>query len=129
MSLGLNIPIMGRWVTRPRVELAKVQERLAQNQQDVTKQILRQNIEQAVLDMNATADKFSAAQQQVESLTASFSVVESKLNAGTANIFEYSLAKANLAKAQANAIQANYQFIMQQRLLQYYRQGNWNGIF
>lgn len=129
MSLGLNIPIMGRWVTRPRVELAKVQERLAQNQQDVTKQILRQNIEQAVLDMNATADKFSAAQQQVESLTASFSVVESKLNAGTANIFEYSLAKANLAKAQANAIQANYQFIMQQRLLQYYRQGNWEGIF
>ncbi|WP_221393957.1 TolC family protein [Dyadobacter sp. NIV53] len=129
VNLGLNIPIMGRWVTRPRVELAKVQERLAQNQQDVTQQILRQSIEQAVLDMNAAADKHSAAQGQVESLTASFAVVESKLNAGTANIFEYSLAKANLAKAQANAIQAKYQFLMQQRLLQYYRQGNWEGIF
>lgn len=129
VNLGLNIPIMGRWVTRPRVEYAKVQERIAQNQQDVTQQILRQNIEQAVLDMNAAADKHSAAQGQVESLTASFAVVESKLNAGTANIFEYSLAKANLAKAQANAIQAKYQFLMQQRLLQYYRQGNWEGIF
>ena len=129
MNLGLNIPIMGRWVTRPRVELAKVQERLAQNQQDVTQQLLRQSIEQAVLDMRATEDRFSAAQGQVESLTASFAVVESKLNAGTANIFEYSLAKANLAKAQANAIQAKYQFLMQQRLLQYYRQGNWEGIF
>jgi outer membrane protein len=129
MNLRLNIPIMGRWVTRPRVEFAKVQERLAQNQQETTKQILRQAIEKAVLDMNAATDKFSAAQGQAESLAASFTVVESKLNAGTANIFEYSLAKANLARAEANAIQARYEYLMQQRLLQYYQQGNWDGVF
>jgi outer membrane protein len=129
MYLRLNIPIMGRWVTRPRVEFAKVQERLAQNQQETTKQILRQAIEKAVLDMNAATDKFSAAQGQAESLSASFTVVESKLNAGTANIFEYSLAKANLAKAEANAIQSRYEYLMQQRLLQYYQQGNWDGMF
>ncbi|TDE18505.1 TolC family protein [Dyadobacter psychrotolerans] len=129
IGLRVNIPIMGRWVTRPRVELAKVQERIAQNQQDVAQQLLRQAIEQAVLDLNATADKFSASQGQVESLNASFAVVQSKLNAGTANVFEYSLAKANLAQAQANAIQAEYEYLMQQRLLQYYKQGNWDGIF
>ena len=129
VGLRLNIPIMGRWVTRPRVELAKVQERIAQNQQDVAQQLLRQAIEQAVLDLTATADKFAASQGQVESLTASFAVVQSKLNAGTANVFEFSLAKANLAQAQANAIQAQYEYLMQQRLLQYYQQGNWDGIF
>ena len=129
LSLSLNIPIMGRWVTRPRIELAKVQERQAQNTLDVTNQQLRQAIELAVLNLDAMSDKYAAAQGQVESLTASFGVVESKLNAGVANIFEYSLAKANLAKAQANAIQAKYGFLMQQRLLQYYRQGNWEGVF
>ncbi|WP_031525890.1 TolC family protein [Dyadobacter crusticola] len=129
LLLSLNIPIMGRWVTRPRVELAKVQERLAQNTLDVTNQQLRQAIEQAVLNLDALADKYAAARDQVESLTASFAVVESKLNAGIANSFEYTLAKANLSKAQANAIQAKYDFLMQQRLLQYYRQGNWEGVF
>ncbi|MCF2492102.1 TolC family protein [Dyadobacter chenhuakuii] len=129
IGISLNIPIMGRWVTRPRVEYAKVQERLAQNTLDVTNQQLRQAIELAVLNLNAMADKYAAATGQVESLTASFAVVESKLNAGIANIFEYSLAKANLAKAQANAIQAKYDYVMQQRLLQYYRQGNWTGVF
>lgn len=129
MSLGLNIPIMGRWVTRPRVEAAKVQELLAQNQLDITQQQVRQAIEVTVLNLDAATDRFSAAQGQVESLTASFAVVESKLNAGIANIFEYSLAKANLARAQANAIQARYEFLMQNKLLQYYRQGNWAGIF
>jgi outer membrane protein len=39
------------------------------------------------------------------------------------------LAKANLGKAQANAIQAKYEYMMKQRLLQYYRQGNWTGIY
>ena len=129
VGVSLNVPIMGRWVTRPRVELAKVQERLAQNTLDVTNQQLRQAIELAVLNLNAMADKHAAAEGQVESLTASFAVVESKLNAGIANMFEYSLAKANLAKAQANAIQAKYDYLMQQRLLQYYRQGNWTGVF
>ncbi|QRR01846.1 TolC family protein [Dyadobacter sandarakinus] len=128
LSLGLNIPIMGRWVTRPRVELAKVQERLAQNTLDVTSQLLRQAIEVAVLNLSAMSDKYMAAQGQVESLDAAFKVVESKLNAGIANTFEYTVAKANLAQAQANAIEAKYGFLMQQKLLQYYRQGNFNGV-
>jgi outer membrane protein len=127
--LNLNIPIMGRWLTKPRVELAKVQERQAQNTLDVTNQILRQGIELAVLNLQAMADRHVSAEQQVESLTAAFGVIESKMNAGIANSYEYSLAKANLARAQGNAIQAKYDYLMQQRLLQYYRQGNWEGVF
>jgi outer membrane protein len=129
MNIRLSIPIMGQWVTRPRIEAAKVQERLAQNQWDVTQQQVRQSIELAVLNVNAASDRFAAAQGQVESLTASFAVVESKLNAGIANIFEYSLAKANLARSQANLIQARYEFLMQNRLIQYYRQGSWTDVF
>ncbi|WP_247233131.1 TolC family protein [Telluribacter sp. SYSU D00476] len=128
LSVGLNIPLMGRWVTRPRVATAQVQERIAQNQLDITRQQLRQAIEQAVLDANAASDRFAAAQSQLESLTMSFAMVESRLNAGTANIFEYSLAKANLARAQANAIRSRYEHQMRQRLLQFYRQGGWNGV-
>ncbi|SKB56042.1 TolC family protein [Dyadobacter psychrophilus] len=129
LQLNLNIPIMGRWLTKPRVELAKVQERQAQNTLDVTNQVLRQAIELAVLNLQAMADRQASAEGQVESLTAAFAVIESKMNAGIANSYEYSLAKANLAKAQGNAIQAKYDFLMQQRLLQYYRQGNWTGVF
>ena len=129
VNLGLNIPIMGRWVTRPRVELAKVQERQAQNTLDITNQQLRQAIETAVLNLNAMADKHTAAEGQVESLAAAFAVVESKFNAGVSSIFEYTLSKAKLAQAQGIAIQAKYDYLMQQRLLQYYRQGNWEGVF
>lgn len=130
-SLGLNlyIPIMGRWQTRPRVELAQVQERIARNQLDQNKLQLRQGIEQALLDVAASQDRYQAARENAEALEASYATVESRLNAGTATIFEYSLSKANLARAQANAIRATYESIMNRKILQYYRQGSWEGVF
>jgi outer membrane protein len=128
LSLGLYVPIMGRWQTRPRIELAKVQERIAANQLDQTKQILRQSIEQSVLNVTASRDRFEAARDQAEALEASFGTVASRLNAGTATIFEFSLSKANLARAEANEIRSSYEYLMNQKILQYYRQGSWDGL-
>ncbi|MPR33527.1 TolC family protein [Salmonirosea aquatica] len=128
LSLGLYIPIMGRWQTRPRVELAQVQERIARNDLDQSRLLLRQGIEQIVLDVTASQDRYQAAREQAEALEASYATVASRLNAGTATIFEYSLSKANLARAQANAIRATYEYIMNRKILQYYRQGSWDGI-
>ncbi len=120
---------MGRWQTRPRVELAQVQERIARNQLDQNKLQLRQGIEQALLDVTASQNRYQAARDQADALEASYATVESRLNAGTATIFEYSLSKANLARAQANAIRATYESIMNRKILQYYRQGSWEGVF
>jgi outer membrane protein len=128
LSLGLYIPIMGRWQTRPRVELAQVQERIARNDLDQSRLLLRQGIEQSVLDVTASQDRYQAAREQAEALEASYATVASRLNAGTATIFEYSLSKANLARAQANAIRATYEYIMHRKILQYYRQGSWDGL-
>ncbi len=130
-SLGINlyIPIMGRWQTRPRIDFAKVQERIARNELDQNKLQLRQGIEQALLDVTASQDRYQAARDQADALEASYATVESRLNAGTATIFEYSLSKANLARAQANAIRATYESIMNRKILQYYRQGSWEGVF
>jgi outer membrane protein len=128
LSLRLYVPIMGRWQTRPRVELAKVQERIAANQLDQTRLALRQAMEQSVLDVTASRERYEAARNQAQALEASYATVESRLNAGTATVFEYSLSKANLARAQANAIRATYEYIMNRKILQFYQQGSWDGL-
>lgn len=125
LSLGLNIPIMGRWQVRPRVDVVKAQQELARNQVDGVKQLLRQSIELAVQQLDATTDRYAAAQSQVESLQANFSAAESRLNAGTINVFEYTLAKANLARAQANAIRSRYEYALQRQIIEFYRKGKW----
>lgn len=128
LSLGLYIPIMGRWQTRPRVELVQVQERIARNQLDQSRLLLRQGIEQSILDVTASQERYQIARERADAFEASYATVASRLNAGTATIFEYSLSKANLARAQAGAIQATYEYIMNRKILQYYRQGSWDGI-
>ena len=125
LSLGLYVPIMGQWQTRPRLAAAKVQQRLSANQLDITKQQLRQNIDQNSLLLSATADRFRAARSQTESLQANFGAAESRLNAGTVSVFEYTLAKANLARAQANLIRARYEYALQQRIIDFYQKGSW----
>ena len=125
-SLALYVPIMGQWQTRPRVAVAKAQQQLSANQLELTKQQLRQNIDQNSLQLAATADRLRAAQSQTESLQANFGAAESRLNAGTASIFEYTLAKANLARAQANLIRARYEYALQQRIAGFYQNGAWD---
>ena len=78
--------------------------------------------------MTASRERYEAARDQAEALEASYTTVESRLNAGTATIFEYSLSKANLARAQANAIRATYEYIMNRKILQFYQQGSWDGL-
>ncbi|MFN8346314.1 MAG: TolC family protein [Spirosomataceae bacterium] len=125
ISLGLNIPIMGRWQIRPRVDVAKAQQQLAANQVDIIKQQLRQSIEQGAQQLAATGDRYAAALSQVESLRANFSAAESRLAAGTVNIFEYTLAKANLARAEANAIRSRYEYALQRQIIDFYQKAKW----
>lgn len=125
LSLGLNVPIMGRWQIRPRVETVKVQQQLAENQVNTVKQQLRQAIEQGTQLLAATIDRYASAKSQVESLRANFGAAESRLNAGTASVFEYTLAKANLARAEANAIRSNYELTLQRQIMDFYQKGKW----
>jgi outer membrane protein len=121
LSLNLSVPIMNRWFSGPRVQVAKVQQRLAQNQLDITKQQLRQALEQVVQQRSAATERYMAAKQQVASLKLSFSAAESRFAAGTASIFEYTLSKSNLTRAEANAIRAKYELILQNKLIDFYR--------
>lgn len=125
LQLSLNIPIMGRWQMRPRVASAQAQRLLGENQLNLNKQQLRQSIEQSIQQLNATYDRYLAAKSQVESLKANFGAAESRLAAGTAHIFEYTLAKANLARAEANAIRARYEYTLQYYIVDFYQKGKW----
>lgn len=123
VSLSLNIPILGKLQSKPRVDFAKVQQKIIENQKEITKQQIRQSVELVVEQLNANKERFVASTRQVENLKANFTAAESRLNAGTVSIFEYTLAKANLARAEGNNIRAKYELILQEKLLDFYKTG------
>jgi outer membrane protein len=85
---------------------------------------LRQNIEQAYVNMSNAAKKYEASVQQVSALEESFRSAESKYSAGTIDFVSYNLQKTNLDKAKLSLVQARYDYVFRTKVLDYYQGKN-----
>lgn len=120
-SLQLNIPILNGWQTRTRVATAVVQQKVAELDVLNTRLLLRQAIEQAYNNMLIASKRFVAYQAQVNALTNALKAAEIRLNVGSANQVDYNLAKQNLSLAQANLVQAKYDYLFRVKILDFYQ--------
>ena len=125
VSLDISIPILGRLQNSPRISAVKIQQQLTQNQLNVTKLQIRQAIEQSYQLLSAAADRYKVATNQVNILDQNIKAVESRISAGTVNFIEYVLAKTNFDRAKSNLVQAKYEFLLQNKILDFYKNGSW----
>ena len=121
VSLNLNIPIFAKYANRTRVMQAGLQKQNAEIEADRARLTLRQNIEQAYVNMVNAANKYEASSQQVSALEESFRASESRFNAGTIDFVSYNLQKTNLDKARLALIQVKYDFVFRTKILDYYQ--------
>lgn len=125
LSLNFNVPILGGLQNRPRVAAVKVQQQLTQNVLNTAKLQLRQAIEQSFQSFDAASERYKVATDQVNINQDNIKAVESKISAGTVNSVEYVLAKTNFDRARSNLVQAKYEVLLQQKILDFYRDGEW----
>jgi outer membrane protein len=100
---------------------AGLQKQNAEIEADRARLTLRQNIEQAYVNMLNAANKYEASSQQVSALEESFRASESRFNAGTIDFVSYNLQKTNLDKARLALIQVKYDFVFRTKILDYYQ--------
>ena len=81
---------------------------------------LRQTIEQAYANRRAAARRYETATRQVTARQAAFQAAESRYNAGAINSVDFNLAKTALDQARINQIQAQYDFLLRTKVLDYY---------
>ena len=121
LSLGLNIPIFSRFAVKTRVAQAGLQRENASIEAAKARQNLRQNIEQAYVNLNNSAKKYEAGLSQVSALEESFRAAESRFGAGTIDFVSYNLQKTNLDKARLSLIQSKYDFVFRTKILDFYQ--------
>lgn len=121
VGLGLRIPIFNNFSVRNRVKLASLDWKNAQLVEENTKTILRQQIEQAHLNMTNAYERYKTLQQQVEAYQQSFRAAEARFNAGVGTSVDYLIAKNNLDRANINLISAQYDFVLRKKVLDYYQ--------
>jgi outer membrane protein len=124
-SLGLRIPIFARLQTNPRIQTASIQKRLAENRLATTKLRVNQAVQTAIQNYELAAERYENATSQVEINKENLDVIQAQINAGTIDAIPFILAKTNFDRANSNLVQAKYSFLLQEKILNFYENGDW----
>ncbi len=119
-NLGLSIPLFNASRVKNQIKLAKIDYRNSELVEQHTKTQVQQSIEQAYVNLNSSSDKYKLLQDQVNSFTESFRAAEIRFNAGAITSVDYLIAKNNLNRAQSNLIIIKYDFVLREKVLDYY---------
>jgi len=120
VGIGVSIPIFNRMTARHRVKLADLELRRGALEADVTRQRLRQQVEQAYLLMTNAYNRYGVLQEQVQAYAESFKAAEVRYNAGVGTSIDYLTAKDRLDRARINLTNAQYDFVLRKKVLDYY---------
>jgi outer membrane protein len=120
INLGIRVPIFNQRLTRNRIKLADIEVKRNELVEENTKVQLKQQVEQAYLNMSNAYDRYKILIDQVKAYEESFHAAEAKFNAGLGTSVDFLTAKNNLDRANINLISAQYDFVLRKKILDYY---------
>lgn len=122
IGLGLRVPIFNNFFNRNRVKLAKIDLQMADLTLENAKLQLRQEIEQAFVNMTNARARFDILIEQVAAYNEAFRAAEVRFNAGVGTSVDYIIAKGNVDRANINLVSAQYDYLLRKKILQFYNQ-------
>lgn len=120
VGFGLSIPIFNNLRNSTSVKNARLNVKQSELQLKISKQNLLKDIQQAYNEALASYEKMKAAKENMTSAKESFRYTQEKFDAGILNGTDYTVAKTNLFKVESEYLQSKYQYIFQQKVLDYY---------
>ena len=121
ISLNLNIPIFNRFSTRNSIRSARIDRENQQLQLDNVKKSLYKEIQQVYYNAVAAHAKYESSEVARQSSADAFRLAQAKYENGKANITEFNEAKVRYLKAESDLVQARYEYLYQNSLLDFYR--------
>lgn len=121
LGVNLSIPIFNRFATRNSIRSAQISRHTQQLKLEDTKKSLYKEIQQVYYNALAAESKYVSSQQALQSQEDAFQLTQGKYENGKANITEFNEAKNNLLKSQSDVVQAKYESLYQNSLLNFYR--------
>ncbi len=121
LSFNLSVPIFNNLRTNSNIQRAKIQLQQAEISVKEQTNQLRQAIETAFNDTQASQKSFLASKKQVEALEETLRIIESQYNLGGANFTEYQIASNNLFVAKSDLARSKFNYVFKQKILDFYQ--------
>jgi len=120
LGLNLNIPIFSNFRNKASLQRARVQRNISEIQEQEVKNQLRQDIETSYTSANAARQSYIASQTRVASLEEAFRMAQQRFDVGAINSVDFQVAQNNLFNAQADLLNAKYEYIFRVKVLDFY---------
>lgn len=121
VGFSLSVPLFNRLATRNRVRSARLQRDNYALQLDNAKKTLYKEIQQAWYNAAAAISKYHSSQAAAQASEESFRLTQKKYETGQAYAVEYNEAKQNLMQAQSDELQAKYEYLFRNKILDFYQ--------
>ena len=121
VGLSVSIPIFRNNQNKSSVARARYGITTAELDELNTRNQLRKEIEQAVLDAQSAAISYEAAVNQQAASLESYSVAEEKFKLGAMNSVDFLIQKTNLTSAESKLLQAKYELVYSCKIIDFYR--------
>ena len=123
VGVSLSIPIFNNNILGTKARISKQTYRIAEVTYNEEIRKLQNEIQQAVLDMEGTAEEFIQAQLREKSSDLAYKVNQRKYEEGLLNIIELYTSSNQLLTAKAEKIRAHVNYAIKKRLVDYYQNG------
>jgi outer membrane protein len=121
IGLNLSVPIFNRFQTRNQVRSARIDQENQQLQLDNTKKTLYKDIQQVYYNALNAQSKEKSSEEALQSSKDAFTLMQAKYENGKATITEFNEAKNTYLRAESDLVQARYENLYQQALIEFYR--------
>ncbi len=121
IGLSVSIPIFRNNQTKSAVSRARYGITTAELDELNTRNQLRKEVEQAVLDAQSAMISYDAAVNQHAASLESYNVAEEKFKLGVMNSIDFLIQKTNLNSAESNLLQAKYELVYSNKVIEFYK--------
>ena len=85
-----------------------------------TKRLLRQQVDEAYINMINAYQRYIVLQEQVKAYRESFKAAEARFTAGVGTSIDFLAAKDRMEAAEVNLVTAQYDFVLRKKVLDFY---------
>lgn len=121
ISLNLSIPVFNGFATRSRIRQAELRSVDSRLNADEEWNQLKHEIEQAYQSAIASQKEYDSAQHKAQQYTAAYAYQRDRYEDGLGTWLELREADSRLQQALYGVQQARYQYIMNQKILNFYK--------
>ncbi len=120
MGFNVSIPIFNRWQTRNQVEQRTIDYKDAELRLEDFRREVFLELQQAYNDYTGYAKELEATEKALFAAEKAYETEQERYNVGSATLIELTNANNEFIRASSNRIQSLYQFIFQEKVLDFF---------